>query len=151
MEDLAARMRARHGNELLRAIKPHGFVPQGSKVIEIAPGSATEIKNRIRRGTLYRIEECRVILADIVVSRTVPEGPCESIVIGDRRFAEAPDLFRIIPSSGAAHRRRCSRASPDPDRAPSRRRCARRTSASAAARARSGPVRSDPMQGARAV
>src|ERR1700716_1917471 len=115
-------MRARHGDELPGSIEPGGVVPQGSKVTEIAPGSATEIKNRIRRDTLYRIEECRVILADIVVSRTVPEGPCESIVIGDRRFADAPDLFRIIWSSGAAHRRRCSRSSLDPDRAPSRRR-----------------------------
>src|SRR5580704_10106743 len=102
-------MRARHGNELLRSIEPHGFVPQGSKVTEIAAGSAAEIKNRIRRVALYRIEECRVILADIVVSRTVPEGPCEPIVIRDRRFAEAPDLFRIIQSSGAAHRP-CRRA-----------------------------------------
>src|SRR5438045_322198 len=123
-------MRARHGNELLRSIKPHGFVSEGSKVTEITPGSATEIKNRIRWGTLYRIEECRVILADIVVSRTVPEGPCESIVIGDRRFAEAPDLFLIIPSSGAVHRRRCSRSSPDLERAPSRRRCVVHTSPS---------------------
>jgi hypothetical protein len=97
-------MRARHGDELLRSIEPHGFVPQGSKVTEIAAGSATEIKNRIRRVALYRIKECRVILADIVVAGTVPEGPCEPIVIRDRRFAEAPDLFRIIRSSGAVHR-----------------------------------------------
>src|ERR1700738_3031168 len=97
-------MRTRHGNELLRSIEPHGFVPQGSKVTEIAAGSAAEIKNRIRRVALYRIEECRVILADIVVSRTVPEGPCEPIVIRDRRLAEAPDLFQIIWYSGARHR-----------------------------------------------
>ena len=97
-------MRARHGDELLSSIEPHGFVPQGSKVTEIAAGSATEIKNRIRRFALYRIEECRVVLADIVVSRTVPEGSCEPIVIRDRRLAEAPDLFQIIWYSGAAHR-----------------------------------------------
>ena len=97
-------MRARHGNELPRSVEPHGFVPQGSKVTEIAAGSATEIKNRIRRVALYRIEECSVILADIVVSRTVPEGSCEPIVIRDRRLAEAPDLFQIIWYSGAAHR-----------------------------------------------
>jgi hypothetical protein len=70
-------MRARHGNELLRSIEPDGFVSQGSKVTEIAAGSAAEIKNRIRRLALYRVEESAVILADIVVSRTVPEGPCE--------------------------------------------------------------------------
>src|ERR1700730_12787937 len=97
-------MRARHGNELPRSVEPHGFVPQGSKVTEIAAGSATEIKNRIRRVALYRIEECSVILADIVVSRTVPESLCEPIIIRDRRFAEAPELFRLIKSSGAAHR-----------------------------------------------
>src|SRR5712671_1895556 len=97
-------MRPRHGNELLRSVEPDGFVPQGSKVTEIAAGSATEIKDRIRRIALHRIEECRVILADIVVSRTVPEGPCEPIIICDRRFAEAPDLVRIIESSGTAHR-----------------------------------------------
>ena len=101
-------MRARHGDELLRSIEPHGFVPhgfvpQGSKVTEIAAGSTTQIKNRIRRVALYRIEECRIILADIVVSRTVPESPGEPIVIRDRRVGEAPDLFRIIPSWGAAH------------------------------------------------
>ncbi len=38
-------MRARHGNELLRSIEPDGFMPQGSKVTEIATGSATEVKN----------------------------------------------------------------------------------------------------------
>src|ERR1700680_4719837 len=97
-------MRARHHDELLRSIEPNGFMPQRSKVAEVAARSATEIKNRIRRFALYRIEECSVILADIVVSRTVPEGPCEPIVIRDRRFAEAPDFFRIIQSSGAVHR-----------------------------------------------
>ena len=96
-------MRACHGNELLRSIEPDGFVPQGSKVTEIAAGSAAEIEDRIRRVALYRIEECRVILADIVVSCTVPEGPCEPIIVRDRRFAEEPDLFRIIRSWGAAH------------------------------------------------
>ena len=54
--------------------------------------------------TLYRTEERRVILADIVMSRTVPEGSREPIVIRDRRLAEAPDLFDIIWFSGAAHR-----------------------------------------------
>jgi hypothetical protein len=96
-------MRPRHGDELPRSIKPHGFVPQRSKVTEIAAGSATEIKNRMRWVTLYRIEECRVILADIVVSRTAPESSREPIVIRDRRLAEAPDLFHIIWFSGATH------------------------------------------------
>ena len=104
MQDLAARMRLRHDDKLPRSIEPHGFVPQRSKVAEIAPGSATEIKNRMRRITLYRIEECRVILADIVVSRTGPEGSREPIVIRDRRLAEEADLFHIIWFSGAAHR-----------------------------------------------
>src|SRR5271156_5450361 len=97
-------MRPRHADELLRSIEPYGFVPQGSKVTEIAAGSATEIKNRIRWIALYRTEECRVILADIVVSRTIPERPCKPIVIGDRGFAKTPDLFRIIRLWGAAHR-----------------------------------------------
>jgi hypothetical protein len=39
---------------MLRSIEPNGFVPQGSKVTEIATGSATEIKNRIRRLGLYQ-------------------------------------------------------------------------------------------------
>src|SRR5260221_9147165 len=112
-------MRARHGDELLRSIEPHGFVPhgfvpQGSKVTEIAAGSTTQIKNRIRRVALYRIEECRIILADIVVSRTVPESPGEPIVIRDRRVGEAPDLFRIIPSWGATHRPAAKRGKQEP-------------------------------------
>jgi hypothetical protein len=73
-------------------------------VAEIAAGSTTEIKNRVGRVALYRIEERRVVLADIVVSRTFPEGSCEPIVIRDRRLAEAPDLFHIIWYSGMAHR-----------------------------------------------
>src|SRR4051812_2977319 len=104
MQDLAARMRACHSNELPRSVMPHGFVPQGTKVTEIAPGSATEIEDRVRWVTLDGLEECRVILADIVVSCAVPELPCELIVISDRRFAEAPDLFRIIRIAAAAHR-----------------------------------------------
>jgi len=97
-------MRPRHGDELPRSIEPHGFVPQPSKVAEIAAGSAPEIKNRVRRVALYRFEECRVILADIVVSRTVPEGSCAPIVIRNRGLAETPDLFHIPWFSGADHR-----------------------------------------------
>src|SRR5436305_15223730 len=99
-------MRAGHGNELQRSIEPDGFVPQGAKVTEIAAGSATEIKYRIRRVPLYRIEECRVVLADIVVSRTVPEGWGEPIVKRDRRLAEAADLLRVMWFSCAAHQDR---------------------------------------------
>jgi hypothetical protein len=85
MEDLALRMGARHGDEVLRSVESHGFVPQGSEVTEVAAGSTTEIKDGIRRVALYCIEKCRVILADIVVSRAVPESPGEPIVVRDRR------------------------------------------------------------------
>ena len=54
--------------------------------------------------TLNGLEECRVILADIMVWCPVPELPCQPIVISDRRFAEAPDLFRTIRIAAAAHR-----------------------------------------------
>ena len=85
MENLALRMRARHGDELSRSVEPHGFVPQGTEVDEIPAGSAAKIKDRIRRVALYRVEERRVVLADIVVSRAVPESPGKLIVIRDRR------------------------------------------------------------------
>jgi hypothetical protein len=85
MENLALRMRARHGDELLGSVKPYGFVPQGSEVTQISAGSTTEIKDRIRRLALYRVEECCVILADIVVSCPVPKSPGKPIVIRDRR------------------------------------------------------------------
>jgi hypothetical protein len=52
-------------------------------VKEIAAGSTAKIKDGIRRLALYRVEECRVILADIVVSRAVPESSGEPIVIRD--------------------------------------------------------------------
>ena len=95
MQDLAARMCSRHRGELPRSIESNGFVPQGSEVAKIAAGSATEIKDTVGRVTLYGTEQCRVILADIVVSRTVPEGSGEPIVKRDRRLAEAADRFRI--------------------------------------------------------
>jgi hypothetical protein len=85
MENLALRMRTRHRDELLRSVEPHRLMPQGSKVTEIAAGPTTKIEDRIGRVTLYRIEERRVILADIVVSRAVPESPGEPIVKRDRR------------------------------------------------------------------
>ena len=47
---------------------------------------------------LYCIEECRVILADIVVSRAVPKSPGEPIVIRDGGIREALELLRVIPS-----------------------------------------------------
>src|SRR5215204_5463853 len=106
MQDLAARMCPRHRDELPRSIESNGFVPQRPEVAKIAAGSATEIKDTVGRVTLYGIEECRVILADIVVSRTVPEGAGEPIVKRDRRLAEAADLFRITWCSGAAHQNR---------------------------------------------
>src|SRR3954469_3597689 len=95
-------MRVCHGDELLGSVKPYGFVPQGSKVTEIAAGSATEIEDRVWWVALDGLEECRIILADIVVSCAVPELSCEPIVIGDRSSAEAPDLFWTIQA--AAHR-----------------------------------------------
>ena len=85
MQNLALRMRARHGHELERSVKPHGFVPQGSEVSEIPARSTAKIKDGIRRLTLDRVEECRVVLADIVVPRAVPESPSEAIVKRDRR------------------------------------------------------------------
>src|SRR5215212_9605583 len=97
-------MRACHGDELLRAVEPHGFVPQESKVTEIAAGSATEIEDRVWWVTLDGLKECRIILADVVVSCAVPELPCEPIVISNRRFAEVPDLFRTMRIAAAAHR-----------------------------------------------
>ena len=105
MQDLAARVRLRHGDKLARSVEAHGFMPQRSKVNEVAAGTAPEIQDRIGPLTLYRIEQGRVILADIVVSRTVPESPREPIVIRDRRSADAADLFRILLSWSAAHRR----------------------------------------------
>jgi hypothetical protein len=52
---------------------------------EIAAGSTTKIEDGIRRVALYRIEERRVILADVMVSRAFPESLGEPIVIRDRR------------------------------------------------------------------
>ena len=106
MQDLAARMCSRHRDELPRSIEPNGFVPERSEVAKIPAGSATEIKDPVGRVTLYGIEQCRIILADIVVSRTVPEGSGEPIVKRDRRLAEAADLFRIMWFSSAAHQNR---------------------------------------------
>src|SRR5205085_1963174 len=94
MQDLAARVRLRHGDKLARSVEAYGFVPQRSKVNEVAAGTAPEIQDRIGPLTLYRIEQGRVILADIVVSRTVPEGSCEPIVIRNCRLAEAPVSLR---------------------------------------------------------
>src|SRR5439155_22668002 len=63
VKDLALRMRTRHGHELLRSVEPHGLVPQGSEMKEIAAGPTAKIKDSIRRLALYRVEECRVVLA----------------------------------------------------------------------------------------
>src|SRR4051812_7845957 len=97
-------MRACHGNELLRSVEPHGFVSQRSEITEIAAGSAAEIEDRVWWVALDGLEECRVILADIVMSCAVPELPCEPIIISDRRFAEALNLYRTIRFAAAAHR-----------------------------------------------
>src|SRR4051794_14221952 len=97
-------MRACHGDELPRSVEPHGFVPQGSKVMEIAAGSATKIEDCVWWVALDGLKECRVILADIVESCALPELPCEPIVVSDRRFAKAPDLFWTIRAADAAHR-----------------------------------------------
>jgi hypothetical protein len=123
MENLALRIRARHDDELLRSVEAHGFVPQRSEMTEIAAGSTTEIEDGIRRVALYRIEECRVVLADIVVSRAVPESPGEPIVIRDRRVREAltPTLPRKRTQARRASyfatscRARCSRTRTRPE------------------------------------
>jgi len=79
-------------------------VPQGSKVTEIAAGSATEFEDRVWWIALDGLKEGGIILADIVVSRAIPELACEAIVISDRCFAEAPDLFWTVRSVAATHR-----------------------------------------------
>jgi hypothetical protein len=71
-------------------------------VTEITAGSTAKIEDGKRRVALYRIEECRVVLTHIVVSRAVPESPGEPIIICERRAGEAPDLLYVI-SGGAAH------------------------------------------------
>src|SRR5262249_48776903 len=90
---------------MLRSVEPHGFVPEGSEVTEIPPGSAPKIKDGIRSIALYRIEECGMILADVVVSCAVPESLGEPIIICDRRVRDAPDLFCVISFGDAAHDR----------------------------------------------
>src|SRR5438067_7985550 len=85
MQDLAARMCLRHDDKFPRSIEPHRFMSQRTQVEEVAAGAAPEIQDRIGRLTLYRIEQGRIILADIVVPRTGPEGSCEPIVICNRR------------------------------------------------------------------
>src|ERR1044071_9792431 len=97
-------MRACHGDELLRSVEAHGSVPQGSKVTEIAAGSATEIEDRVWWIALDGLKEGRITLADIVVSRAIPELRCEAIVISDCRFAKAADLFWTVRTVVAAHR-----------------------------------------------
>src|SRR5438874_12161161 len=94
MQDLAARMCSRHRGELPRSTESDGFVLQRSEVGKITAGSATEIKDAAGRVTLYSIEECRVILAHIVVSRTVPDCSGAPSVTLDRRPANAADLTR---------------------------------------------------------
>ena len=99
------RLRARRA-PCNRAFRPTRAYHRNSTTSEDA-NSATEIKDTVGRVTLYRFEECRVILADIVIPRTVPEGSGEPIVKRDRRLAEAADLFRITWFLGAAHQSAC--------------------------------------------
>jgi hypothetical protein len=95
---LAARVRSRHDDELLRPIKPHGIVAQGPEVAEIAAPSATEIKDRIRRLALYSGEESRIILADIVVSCSLPEIARKPIIKRNCRFIRSSGLSLNLPS-----------------------------------------------------
>jgi hypothetical protein len=60
-------------------------MPQRLEITEVSAGPTTKIKEGIRRLALYGIEEGSVILADIVVSRAVPESLGEPIIIRDRR------------------------------------------------------------------
>jgi len=72
---------------LLRPVEPHCFVPQRPEVTQIAAGSTTKIEDGIRRITLHRIEECRVILADIVVSAdAAQELKVRRLFAGERRI-----------------------------------------------------------------
>src|SRR5260370_16990085 len=77
MENLALRMRARHRDEFLRSVEPHGFVPQRSEVAEIPAGSAAKIKDRISRVALYPVDERRVVLPHIVASLALPQTLCK--------------------------------------------------------------------------
>src|ERR1700722_2236050 len=75
---------ARHGHKGGSALQPDRFVPQLCEGLEIAPRTATQIKNRERTLALDMPQQRRDVLADIVITRTDAEVLSTMLVMLER-------------------------------------------------------------------
>src|SRR5207253_5142521 len=95
VEYLGAGMSGRHGAERRRAVEAHGVLPERPEVAEVAARSAAKIMDGKGRVAGHRIEQRRIILADIVIARARPEPLRLAVIVGDcraRRLAHEVDF-----------------------------------------------------------
>ena len=86
MENLAPGIGACHSHEFLRSIQAYNVVSQGTKIVQVAAGSTTQVKNGIGTVALNRIQQSRAVLADVMIPSAIPKFLGKPIVMGDRYF-----------------------------------------------------------------
>lgn len=94
VEDLGARVRARHLDEARGAVQPHRLVPERPEVRDVAPRTAAEVEQATRRGLVERLEECGVVLRHVVITRPRPEPLRGGVVVTDRPGRDGLELRR---------------------------------------------------------
>ena len=90
MEHLAPRKTARHLDQFLGSVQANGLVAQRLEIAEISARPAAQINDAKGGLALDRLQECCMVLADIVVSGAIPVGLGHPIVVPDRDLGNPP-------------------------------------------------------------
>ena len=84
VQHFAIRRGARHGNERGRAVEADRLVTECGEPAQVPARPAPQIENGMGRLALYRIEQGRDVLADVVIGGAATIGSRDAIVFRDR-------------------------------------------------------------------
>lgn len=84
LQHFAAAGGAGHRGKPWRTLQPGGDMPESGEGVEVTARPATKIQDRQRRWRRYRLEQCRDVLAHVVIARTFPVGQRSLVVMRER-------------------------------------------------------------------
>ena len=90
LPDLTAALGAGHVDECLCAIQSYGYMPSRLESPEIAPRTATEIKDAQGRLGPNVTQKGINVLADVMFARALSKGLCIASVMIERALCRAP-------------------------------------------------------------
>jgi len=100
---VAAAVGTRHVDEARGAIQSYRDVTESSKHLEVASWSAAEIQYRERRSPLDVLQQCRNVLADVVILRAFVKILGIPVVVFQREAGDFLQFWRIQFHIGCNH------------------------------------------------